>query len=44
MEPGRCAKILYEVWERKPRRGSFLFLEQPELIFPDRDLDIDIIV
>ena len=40
--PGGARRIV-EVWEWKPRRGLFRFLEQPEVIFPDRDLDIEIV-
>jgi len=43
LTPGGARRIV-EVGERKPRRGLFPFIEQPEVILPDRDFHIDIIV
>jgi hypothetical protein len=46
LAPGGARRVrrVVEVRERKPCRGLFRFLEQPEGIFPDRDVHIDIIV
>jgi hypothetical protein len=43
LAPGGAGRIV-AVRERKPWRGLFRFLERPEVILPNRDLDIDIIV